>query len=201
VQFCGRIERRKAPEILVDAVTILRSEIPNIQARFAGAYYTDPATGMPLMHWTMGRSFDNCHFHGHLQSAQIAEAFRSCRVLVQASRYESFGLAAAQAMAAGRPVVVTSTTGIAKIVREARAGEIVPPGDACALANALRPYLANASYAAEVGERGRRAAIREMDPNRIASIREQVYRDAIQSFHRRRTIMSRERIEKTAAEG
>lgn len=201
VQFCGRIERRKAPEILVDAVAMLRREIPDIQARFAGKYYIDPATRMPLMDWTTRRSFDNCHFDGHLQRMQVAQAIRSCRVLVQASRYESFGLAAAEAMAAGRPVVVTSTTGIAKIVREARAGEIVPAGDAGALANALRPYLANASYAAEVGERGRRAIIRETDPDKIACIREQVFSAAIQTFsRRRRTTMTCKQPEEPATE-
>jgi glycogen(starch) synthase len=96
-------------------------------------------------------------------------------------------LAAAEAMAAGRPVVVTSTTGVAKFVRDAQAGGIVPPGDAKALADAMRPYLLDPARAARVGERGRLAVMREMDADKIASVREQVYKDAIKSFHERRT--------------
>lgn len=89
-------------------------------------------------------------------------------------------------MAAGRPVVVTSTTGVARFVRDAQAGEIVPPGDARALADAIRPYLVDPSRAARVGERGRLAVMREMDASKIAGIREQVYYDAIKSFDERK---------------
>lgn len=36
VLFCGRIEERKAPEILVDAINLLKAEISNIKGRFVG---------------------------------------------------------------------------------------------------------------------------------------------------------------------
>jgi glycosyltransferase involved in cell wall biosynthesis len=38
VQFCGRLEPRKAPEVLVDAIAIFRRELPPVAGCFAGGY-------------------------------------------------------------------------------------------------------------------------------------------------------------------
>ena len=54
------------------------------------------------------------------------------------SRVEPFGNAAVEAMLAGRPVVVGDTQGLREIVRHGVTGELVPPGDADALAAAVR---------------------------------------------------------------
>jgi glycogen synthase len=185
VLFCGRIEERKAPEILVDALALLKPEIPGLEGRFIG-YYNVGRDGEPLMDWTTRRNLDHCRFEGQLSREKVVEAIQSCRLFVQASYYESFGLAAAEAMAAGRPVVVTSTTGIAEFVRTTAAGEVVPPGHARVLADAMRPYLTDPSRAAETGKRAGNVVMREMDASKIASLREQVYRDAIESFYQRR---------------
>jgi glycosyltransferase involved in cell wall biosynthesis len=59
-------------------------------------------------------------------------------VVVPSKRPEPLGLVALEAAAAGVPVVATSAGGLAEFVREARAGALVPPGDAGAVATALR---------------------------------------------------------------
>lgn len=89
-----------------------------------------------------------------------------------------------EAMAAGRPVVVTSTTGVAELIREARAGQVISPGDPRALAEALLPFLIDPDYAARMGEKAR-AHIRENhDPASAAAKREKVFEEAIATFRR-----------------
>ena len=78
-------------------------------------------------------------------------------------------------MAGGRPVVCTSNTGLAEILDGSGAGAVVPPDDPGALAAALRPYLADASLAAEAGTRGRELVRRICSPDRIAAERERCY--------------------------
>ena len=58
-------------------------------------------------------------------------------VQVVCSRAEPFGLVTLEAMAQGRPVVVTDTGGSPEIVRDGVEGFLVPPGDAEALARRL----------------------------------------------------------------
>jgi glycosyltransferase involved in cell wall biosynthesis len=60
-------------------------------------------------------------------------------------------------MAAGRPVVLAIDGVIRQVVEEAAAGIAVPPGDARALAEAVRRLAANRLEAREMGRAGRRA--------------------------------------------
>jgi glycosyltransferase involved in cell wall biosynthesis len=54
---------------------------------------------------------------------------------------EEFGIAAVEAQAAGRPVVGVDAGGLRETVVPGRTGVLVPPGDARALARALREDL------------------------------------------------------------
>jgi glycosyltransferase involved in cell wall biosynthesis len=64
---------------------------------------------------------------------------------------ESFGLSAAEAMALGRPVVVSADGGgLSRLVRDGITGRLVPPGDAEALASVINSMLEKGS--ASMGE-------------------------------------------------
>jgi glycosyltransferase involved in cell wall biosynthesis len=96
-------------------------------------------------------------------------------VIAVPSRYESFSYSGLEALAAGRPVVCTSATGLAEIVQGTGAGQVVPPDDPQALASGLRPYLEDAHLAARAGEKGRALAARLCSAPSVAAEREKVY--------------------------
>lgn len=66
-----------------------------------------------------------------------ARHLRESHVLCMPSRYESFGYAAAEAGAWGRPAVASQIDGLDEVVADDRSGILVPPGDPDALARAL----------------------------------------------------------------
>ncbi len=66
-----------------------------------------------------------------------AQHMRAAHVLCMPSRYESFGYAAVEAGALGRPVVGTRIDGLDEIVELGRSGLLVEPGNPDALAAAL----------------------------------------------------------------
>ncbi|MGH7780002.1 MAG: glycosyltransferase family 4 protein [Candidatus Binataceae bacterium] len=181
VQFVGWLNRLKAPEVLVDAIQEIRLEIADAHACFAGGGKSTDFR-RPNFFWAPRDSLDGCTFTGLISPDAITSALASCRVLAVTSRFESFSLAALEAMAAGRPVVVTRESGIADFVSEAGAGEVVPAGDSHALASALGPFLRDSAYAAQVGERARSAVRDWFAPNRIAELREGIYQLAVQSW-------------------
>jgi glycogen(starch) synthase len=88
-------------------------------------------------------------------------------------------------MAAGRPAIITASSGAADLVQKLGTGAIIPPADPQALANALRPFLLDARHAGEVGERARRAVSVELDPLKIAAETDKVYEEAFCRFHKR----------------
>jgi glycosyltransferase involved in cell wall biosynthesis len=186
VLFLGRLEGIKAPEVLVEAISIIRRKIPEARAMFVGKSDSQ-REGLPYLEWMKRSAADlsGCRFVGEVPRHKLAQFLSLSRVLAMPSWFETYPMAALEAMAAGRPVVVTATTGSAELVEEIGAGRVVSPGDPKALAEALLPFLMDAAYAADVGQRARAAVEERLDPDRIAARRENVYYQAISSFKRR----------------
>jgi len=65
----------------------------------------------------------------------------ACDLFAFPSISESFGVVQVEAMACGRPVVATCNGGSEEIVNDPGVGMLVPPGDATALAGAIRDAL------------------------------------------------------------
>lgn len=186
VLFVGRLERAKAPELLVQAMRIIQTEIPDAKAIFVGRSIGE-RDGLPYLEWVRleANKIKGCEFVGQVPRNEVCRFLSISRVLAVPSHFEGYSMAAIEAMAAGRPVVVTAATGVAELVRNADAGRVVPTGDPEALAAALLPFLADPSYAMTVGERARAVTHTELDPDRIAAEREAAYRQAIVAFHSR----------------
>lgn len=83
---------------------------------------------------------------GWLPGDRVGELMRSARALVFPTRwYESFGMVAAEAMAAGLPVLAADVAGPAEVVRALGPDWLVPRGDRAAWARALLRLADNAA--------------------------------------------------------
>jgi len=92
-----------------------------------------------------------------------------CDVVVLCSRRESSSNMVLEAMAAGRPVVVSSVGGLPELVDKGQAGICVPPFDADALAAALDYLAVHDDFRRTVGQRGRDRVRRRHNPRLIAN--------------------------------
>ena len=97
-------------------------------------------------------------FRGALAKAEVAELMRAADLLVLPSLAENLPVVLIEAQASGLPAVATRVGGVPELVDDA-AGTLVEPGDAAALAAAIRATLARAGeidrarLAARAGER------------------------------------------------
>ena len=84
--------------------------------------------------------------------------WRSADVAVVPSNgaVESFGMAAVEAMACAKAVVVTNSGALPDIVADQETGRVVPAGDIAALASALDEYARDPARRARHGSNGRR---------------------------------------------
>ncbi|HWT81644.1 MAG TPA: glycosyltransferase family 4 protein, partial [Candidatus Methylomirabilis sp.] len=184
VLYLGRLEPRKAPENVAAAIRILRAEIPDARAMFVGRS-TGCYGNTQYAEWMRGLVADETSGCVHLDQVPreaLRTIFARVRALALPSWFDSYGMVALEAMAAARPVVVTAATGAAEFVRQAGGGRVVPPGDAEALADSLRPFLRDPEFAHEVGRAGQSAVRTHLDPDRIAAARSEVYRRAYHVF-------------------
>lgn len=88
------------------------------------------------------------------QRTDAADLLAACDVLVLPSRREGLGVAALEAMAAGRPVVASAVGGLAEAVVDEQTGLLVPPDDVDALAAALLRLLRDPALRQTLGARG-----------------------------------------------
>ncbi|MFN5935831.1 MAG: glycosyltransferase family 4 protein, partial [Roseiflexaceae bacterium] len=81
---------------------------------------------------------------GSVSDTQLRDAYATARLFVLPSRFEGYGMAFAEAIWAGVPVVGYAIPSAQRIVADA--GTLVPIDDEAALAQALAPYCADATH-------------------------------------------------------
>jgi glycosyltransferase involved in cell wall biosynthesis len=100
---------------------------------------------------------ESVRFAGAQPPEAIASWLKAADLAVQPSHFEAMGLAAAEAMAVGLPVIATDTGGYRDFVRHEENGLLVPPQNVSALASAITRLMTDAPLRAALGRRARSA--------------------------------------------
>lgn len=116
---------------------------------------------------------DRFHFLGWLDESE--KLLAALDVFVSASETESFGLAIAEAMAAGTPVVATATDGAREVIEDRKTGLLVPIADPPRLAEAITTLLAGEEQRKEIGMRAQREVARRFSLQRMVEEIERIY--------------------------
>jgi len=95
---------------------------------------------------------------GAVPHAEVERLLERASVVVAPSEREGFGLAAAEAMAFGRPVVAAAGGGLLELVSDGETGLLVPPRDAKALRASVERLLADPELRRRLGEAARARA-------------------------------------------
>ena len=103
----------------------------------------------------------------------VMRAYQAAHLFVLPSLHEGYGMAFAEAMAHGLPIIATTAGAIPDTVPR-EAGLLVPAGDAAALARALRRVIAKPALAVRLAAGARAAGGRLPDWRRSAERWEQV---------------------------
>lgn len=142
----------KDPLNLLKAVEILSQRGLDIHVHFAG----DGELRQRLMSEAAQRSIEHrVTLHGHIHDT--VSFWRQMHVGVLCSLSEGMPHAILEAMAAGRPMIVTNTGGNCELIHDGRTGLLVPPGDPMALANSIKRLLYDAPFACQLANAARQS--------------------------------------------
>ena len=112
---------------------------------------------------SVGEGPPNVKVRHHLTPVELRELYRRARLVVVPLRDVDFDAgvtAITEAMAMGKPVIVSRTRGQVDVVTDGREGLLVPPGDALAMRRAIVQVLQDPGAAAGFGAAGRELAER-----------------------------------------
>lgn len=144
VLFAGRLERYKGAQVLIESMKYLSKDIRIV---IAG---TGPEE---LRLKAMSGKDDRVTFLGFVPGERLWRMMGEAAVVVVPSVWaEVYGLVALEAMCQSTPVIVARSGGLPEVVGESKAGIVVPPGDAKALARAIERVLGDAQLAATMGK-------------------------------------------------
>lgn len=172
----GRIRRRKGGRPYILSVGRL--------ARYKGMdllvmAYADIAHRCATDLVIAGEDFERGHLSGLIKKLGLKKRIRlegfvhrnalrglmdGAELFVLASRWESFGLAVLEAMAAGKPIIATRVGGLSELIKDGRTGRLVPPRDSRALAEAMLELLEKPSAGRALGRAARRESLNRSWP-------------------------------------
>lgn len=146
----GAVVPRKGFDVLVAALARL-ADTP-WRGTIAGSLDRDPATAQALRAQIDGAGIaDRVTLTGALGQDDLDRVYRSADIFVLPSRHEGYGMAFAEAMARGLPVVAVAAGAVPATVPRG-AGRLVPPDDAEALAGVLGDLLADRALRGRLGD-------------------------------------------------
>jgi glycosyltransferase involved in cell wall biosynthesis len=174
--FVGSIrDNRKGLEELLRAMQLYRATSPKVSCRVTiigdgrkRNWFEDLAVSLGLG--------DTCRFVGNQTRDEVAKAMQDCDVFIMPSKYETFGVVYAEAMACGKPVIAC-TGGAAEEIVPPWAGVLVKPSDTVALARAIEQVVSNLEHynARRIADHARQV----FGPQAVAEAISSVYEQAI----------------------
>jgi glycosyltransferase involved in cell wall biosynthesis len=179
VTFLGRVSRLKRVDLLVEAFKHIAATMPDARLVIAG-----PDDGGFVHELTRLAAYDGIRgrvsFVGPVVEEQKRALLQRSDVLVLPSPGEGFGLAAAEAMAVGCPVVVSPDVALQDLVSESGAG-LIAERDPSDIARAIGAILQDRSAAAKMSEAAKSVVERQLSWPVVARQLESMYSDVIRA--------------------
>lgn len=173
----GYFNAQKGQEYLLRAMKTIVSKVSNVKLIIAGWGPREIFLKQESKKLDIANSVI---FAGKCPRDAIVEILSITDIFVLSSLWEGFGLVIGEAMAMGKPVVCTRTTGSDLLVRQGDTGIIVPPKDARSLADAVISLINKPDLMQEMGERGKRRVARLFSPEKFIREHENFYQKILQ---------------------
>jgi glycosyltransferase involved in cell wall biosynthesis/uncharacterized membrane protein YbhN (UPF0104 family) len=133
VVAAGRLVPEKGFEVLIEAARILAAEGLDLTVEIVG-----DGPGARRLEALAQEADGRVRLTSSIAPSELGSHIERAHALVAPSLREGMGLVALEALSYGRPVIASRTGGLPEAVADGEDGLLVPPGDAQALARAIR---------------------------------------------------------------
>ena len=174
----GRLEANKGFHVLIEALARLARAraLPPWRLVVIGDGPRRDALRRQVRHADLGA---RVHLLGRVSDDTVHAWYTAATLFVHPTLYEGSSLVTLEAMAYRRAVLATAAGGIPDKVESGVTGWLVPPGDAAALARALRTALTARDRLPAMGEAGRAVVERRFSWTAVTDRLLDLYRDVL----------------------
>jgi glycosyltransferase involved in cell wall biosynthesis len=154
IALIGRVDESKGQDTLIEAAKILIDEGRQFRIEICGELKGGNSFVEKVKKMTADTSLEGCiNLRGFVKNVPLF--IKAIDIQVVPSVREPFGLVAAEAMATGLPVIVSSVGELPTIVQYGKCGLVVEHSSPEQLAKAIGRILDNPEQAVQMGKRGR----------------------------------------------
>ncbi|NQU44143.1 glycosyltransferase family 4 protein [bacterium] len=168
----ARLAPEKGHVHLVDAAAMLCPDFPTLKFLFAGTGRSRSDIEARIASHGLGDRIILAGFRGDVPRLLAASDI----FVLSPTAGESLGTSILEGFLMNLPAVATDVGGVCESVRDGQTGFLVAPGDAQALAEALRNLIIDSGLRRRFGEAGRAMVLKEFTPRQLAEKTEAVYR-------------------------
>ena len=161
----GRLTSDKGIHILLKAITLCLSKIPNLVLVIAGV--GNELKNLKILAKSLGIE-NKVRFTGFIPNEELPMYYNASDLFICPTvRVESFGIVIAEAMACGKPVISSASGGTKYLVEDKISGILVPPGDIDVLTKKIIKVSSNPTLASNLGKQARRRAVKYLSSARM----------------------------------
>jgi len=173
------LESLKGAMVFAQAIPIIAKACTNVRFVFLGADRPNPSGTSQQAeleaYLEQVGVINLVQFHGHASQETFRDFYRRATVFVMPSLFENCPYTLLEAMACGKPVVVSRAGGMIEMIDDGETGILFDAGDSEALAEATITLLGSSRLRSELGRAGREAIIRGYSLPVGAAATEQFY--------------------------
>jgi L-malate glycosyltransferase len=151
IGMVGRLRWEKGQDILLDAMLEVIKAIPNVILLVVGD--GPDRMSLELRAKSLGLA-NSILWLGQKPPEEVYQLYSIMDVVVVPSRFEGFGLSAAEATAAGCPVIASAVDGLAEIIQHAATGLLFPAKYTKKLSSYIIDLLMNREKALTIANKG-----------------------------------------------
>ncbi len=160
ILYVGNIMWRKGVFDLLRAAPYLVEHCPEVKITIAGGVGGSHQQQLDAELASLSPTVQACfEFVGRLDHNQLRDLYNRAAVFVFPSRVEAFGLTCAEAMACGRPVVVTSLASGPELIEDGVSGLLADPRNPAELGEKIVTLLKDPQRAQQFGEKARQRVL------------------------------------------
>jgi glycosyltransferase involved in cell wall biosynthesis len=174
----GRMVPEKGFDVAVEAFARVHGQIP--EARLVITGDGPERVSLECRAEALGVA-DRTEFPGWVAADQLPNVLDRSTIVLVPSRggVELFGLVAAEAALAGRPVVAARTGGLSEVVLDGQTGIVIPVDDVKAMADAITQLLRDRELATRLGSNAAESARSRFGMERFIASYDDLYREVL----------------------